>query len=314
MILMMSVSIVVAAYNAEKTIAETVQSLIDQTYPDKEIIITNDGSEDNTPQILDDFAARFPGLVQAIHQTNQGQSIARNAALARAKGDFIAFMDADDIWAPNKIERQVEFLTRNPEYGLVYTEGRYIDAAGNKMERFDCSTDFTGNCFETLYVKNNIVGTSVMTRRAILDEVGTFVPELRACENWELWTRISHKYPITFIDEELSFYRRHGSNMTSNIDKMRENRLKAVEHNHRQYRDTVPNEPKLTSLSYYMAHRGFAGEYLGGLHLAKARQNIVQAPKHRPQDVQLWGWYVQACLGKSMLLFLRKCKNALRGK
>lgn len=306
------VTIVMAAFNAEQTIAKTVESLIDQTYAEKEIIITNDGSTDATPQILDDFAARYPDLIQVIHQPNQGQSIARNAALERGKGHFIAFMDSDDLWAPNKLERQVEYLTEHPEIGLVYTEGRHIDTNDNLLERFDNSAEFTGNCFETLYVRNNIVGTSVMTRRAVLDDVGTFVPELRACENWELWTRISSKYPIQYIDEELTFYRRHDSNMTSNIDKMRENRLKAIAHNHAQYHENMPNEPELTRLSYYMAHKGFAGEYLGGLQLAKARLNILQALKHRPQDFRLWGWYVQACLGKSMLLLLRRCKNALR--
>lgn len=116
------------------------------------------------------------------------------------------------------------------------------------------------------------------------------------------------------MDEELAFYRQHGSNMTSNIDKMLENRLKAVAHNQRQYHDMMPNEPKLTNMAYYMAHKGFASAYLGGLQLANARHNILRALKHRPQDVKLWGWYMQACLGRSMLLFLRRCKNALRSK
>ena len=122
---MMLVSIVMAAFNADETVAKTIESLIDQTYGEKEIIITNDGSSDSTPQILDDFANRYPGLIQVIHQTNQGQSIARNAALGLAKGHFIAFMDSDDLWAPNKIERQVEFLTANPEFGLVYCPSSY---------------------------------------------------------------------------------------------------------------------------------------------------------------------------------------------
>ena len=159
-------------------------------------------------------------------------------------------MDSDDLWAPNKIERQVEYLLQNPEIGLVYAEGITIDANGNKLDGFDCSTEFAGNCFETLYVKNNIVGPSVMTRRSILDDVGCFVPELRACENWELWTRIDRNHPIAFIDEELTYYRRNDSNMTQNTDKMRENRLKAVDYNHRQYRDTVSNEAQLTKNAY----------------------------------------------------------------
>lgn len=308
----MSVSIVMAAYNAENTIAETLESLIAQTYPDKEIIVTDDGSQDSTGRILDEFASRYPDLIKVIHQANQGQSIARNAAIAEAKGDFIAFMDSDDLWAPNKIERQVEFLSRNPEFGMVYTEGMTIDAEGKKLESFDCSVEFTGNCFETLYTKNNIIGTSVMVRRPVLEDVGTFVPELRACENWELWTRISHKYAITFLDEELAYYRRHGSNMTSNTAWMRENRLKAIHHNHVLYRDTVPNEARMTRNAYYMAHRGFASEYLGALDLRSARAEILSAIRYNPLDPRMYFWLIQSLMGRKALVALRRLKSRLK--
>lgn len=309
---MQLVSIIIAAYNAEKTITETVESLLAQTYVEKEIIITNDGSTDNTPQILDSFFKQHPNIIKIIHQKNMGQSIARNASIAATKGAFIAFMDADDIWAENKIERQVKYLSNNPHIDMVYTEGMTIDEKGNKLNPFNCSKEFTGNCFETLFLNNDIIGSSVMVRKAVLDKVGTFTPYLRACENWELWTRISREHQIDFIDEELAYYRQHDSNMSQNIDWMIENRLKAIRHNHEQYKDIVTNENVLTNEAYFRAYRGFGGVYLGQLKLKKARKYIALAIKHNPKSLRMYFWFFQACMGKSILIFIRKLKNIIR--
>lgn len=305
------VSIVMAAYNAESTIVETVENLLAQTWADKEIIITNDGSTDNTPQILDNFAKQNPTVVKVIHQKNMGQSIARNASIAAAKGDFIAFMDADDIWAKQKIARQVQYFADHPDVGLVYTEGMTIDGRGNKLEAFGCSSEFTGNCFKTLFLRNNIIGSSVMVRKRILDKVGAFTPYLRACENWELWTRISREHKIDFIDEELAYYRQHDSNMSKNIDWMIDNRIKAVRHNHDQYKNIVPDEELLTKQAYFMAYRGFGSVYLGNLDLKKARKYIALALKYNPKSVRTYFWYLQACSGKFILKTIRKLKKLL---
>lgn len=306
------VSIVMAAYNAESTIRETMQSLLAQDYPNKEIVVTNDGSRDSTGKILDELAAIHPDVVTVVHQVNQGQSIARNAAISRARGAYIAFMDADDIWAVNKVSTQVQFLIEHPNVGLVYTEGMTITNDGKKIAPFDYSRDFTGKCFDKLFLSNNIIGSSVMVRKSVLDDVGAFTPHLRACENWELWTRISRKYQIDFIDKELAYYRQHGNNMTKNIDWMIENRLKAIRHNHDQYKDIVPNERHLTNEAYFMAYRGFGRDYLGNLELAKAKKYLALAIKHKPVYWRAYAWYLQACLGPGVLKFVRSAKKSLR--
>lgn len=305
------VTIVMAAYNAESTIRETMQSLLAQTYPSKEIVVTNDGSRDATGKILDGIAARHPDVVTVIHQDNQGQAIARNAAIARARGTYIAFMDADDIWAEDKIATQVQFLIDRPNIGLVYTEGMTITNEGKKIAPFDYSREFTGKCFDKLFLNNNIIGSSVMVRKSVLDDVGAFTPHLRACENWELWTRISRKYEIDFIDKELAYYRQHGNNMSRNIDWMIENRLKAIRHNHDQYKGNVANEQHLTNEAYFMAYRGFGRVYLGNLELAKARKYLGLAIKHKPSYWRSYVWYLQACLGPSVLKLLRGLKKNL---
>ncbi|HEY8353177.1 MAG TPA: glycosyltransferase family A protein [Sphingomonadales bacterium] len=304
-----AISVVIPAYNAERTVAETLDSVLAQSMQDFEIIVVNDGSRDATGAILDFYAERHPGKVRVIHQENTGQARARNNGIAAARGRYIAFNDADDIWAPEKLERQLRFLEDNPEYGLCYTEGMTIDEKGRKKEPFGATREFTGRCFETLITRNNIIGSSVMVRRAVLDDVGVFNPELRACENWELWTRIARKYPIACIDEKLSFYRQHGGNMSKDIDRMRENRIAAIQHNRRQYDGVVPNIESLTRNALYLAYRGFGGVYLGQLELAKARRDIGRAILLKPWVLRNYLWYLQCLMGPDLLRALRSLKR-----
>ncbi len=304
-----AISVVIPAYNAERTVAETLDSVLAQSMQDFEIIVVNDGSRDATGAILDFYAERHPGKVRVIHQENTGQARARNNGIAAARGRYIAFNDADDIWAPEKLERQLRFLEDNPEYGLCYTEGMTIDEKGREKEPFGATREFTGRCFEILITRNNIIGSSVMVRRAVLDDVGVFNPELRACENWELWTRIARKYPIACIDEKLSFYRQHGGNMSKDIDRMRENRIAAIQHNRRQYDGVVPNIESLTRNALYLAYRGFGGVYLGQLELAKARRDIGRAILLKPWVLRNYLWYLQCLMGPGLLRALRSLKR-----
>lgn len=306
-----AVSVVIPAYNAERTIGATLDSVLAQSLRDFEIIVVNDGSRDETGAVLGSYAARHPDRITVIHQQNMGQAAARNNGIAAARGRFIAFNDADDVWAPEKLERQLHFLESNPEIGLCYTEGMTIDEHGREKVPFGATPEFTGRCFETLITRNNIIGSSVMVRRAVLDDVGAFNPALRACENWELWTRIARKYPLALIDEKLSFYRQHGSNMSKDIDRMRENRLAAIQHNRRQYDGVVSNIEALTRNALYLAYRGFGGVYLGRLELGKARRDIGRAIRLKPWVLRNYLWYLQCLLGAGALRSLRAAKRGV---
>lgn len=305
-----AVSVVIPAFNAERTIGETLDSVLAQSLRDFEIVIVNDGSRDGTGALLDSYSARHPDRITVIHQSNTGQAEARNNGIFAARGRFIAFNDADDVWAVEKLERQLRFLEANPDIGLCYTEGMTIDEGGREKERFGATSEFTGRCFETLITRNNIIGSSVMVRRAVLDDVGPFNPALRACENWELWTRIARKYPLALIDEKLSFYRQHGGNMSKDIDRMRENRLAAILHNRRQYEGLVDNIEPLTRNALYLAYRGFGGVYLGRLELAKARRDIGRAIRLKPWILRNYLWYLQCLLGAGTLRSLRAVKRS----
>jgi len=308
---MMLVSVVIPAYNAESTLESTLDSILAQTYAPLEIVIVNDGSIDRTKEILDSYSHKHKN-VKYFSQENKGQSYARNRAIEASEGEFVAFMDADDIWESHKLEEQVKFLNKNPNIGMVYTEGYTITEDGARIAPFDCLREFTGDCYEQLAIENSIIGSTVMTRRSVLDDVGCFCESLGAAENWNLWLRISSKYKIDFLPDCLSYYRKHGGNMTSRKGHMLENRLIAIKKNFEMTFDYRGQNRKLENASYYQAYSSFGRAFLGDFEFVQARSNILNAIKLRPLQLQLYGWLVQTFLSKGMHMRLRKLKSYIK--
>jgi glycosyltransferase involved in cell wall biosynthesis len=289
-------------------VRETLDSALAQTYGNLEIIAVNDGSTDDTGDILTSYGDR----IKVLTQENAGQTVAKINGIAAATGDYIAFLDSDDLWDPAKIGRQVELMEASPETGVCYTAGHVVDGSGNRLSAFHGSASHRGDCFEELLLNNDIVASSVMVRREAIDKVGSFDPVLRACENWELWARIASEYLVDCVDEPLTFYRKHGSNMSSKIGHMRDYRLQVVAKNEARYAGRSARIDRVLKLAYYRAHISFGKVYLGQLSLPEARAELARAIRHRPFEPQTYGWYLQALLGAGFLRQLRRTKNTLR--
>ena len=303
-----SVSVVIPCYNSASTLRETLDSALGQTYGNVQIIAINDGSTDETGDILTAYGDR----ITVLSQQNAGQTVAKINAIVQATGDYIAFLDSDDLWDAAKISRQVALMESSPETGLCYTAGHVIDGSGARMSAFFASPTHRGNCFEELLLQNDIVASSVMVRREALDRLGVFDAELRACENWELWTRIASEYLVDCVDEPLTFYRKHGGNMSSKIGHMREYRLQVVAKNEVRYAGRSAKIDRVLQLAYHRAHISFGKVYLGQLSLAEARAELSRAIRRRPFDLRPYGWYAQAMLGAGFLRRLRRTKHTLR--
>ncbi|MER3491208.1 MAG: glycosyl transferase family A [Mastigocladus sp. ERB_26_2] len=210
---MTKVSVVIPAYNAMTYLPETLESVLRQTFADFEVLIINDGSSD---KIVEWAAGIVDPRVKLISQPNQGVSVARNTGIAQAQGEYIAFLDADDLWEPTKLEKQVRCLENNPAAGLVYTWTALIDQSGNPMGTLWVS-DIEGNVWEQIVVKDMISnGSSPMVRRSCFKTVGVFDPQIRGVEDREMWIRIAACHPFAVVKEPLTLYRRHPGNMTSN--------------------------------------------------------------------------------------------------
>jgi glycosyltransferase involved in cell wall biosynthesis len=206
------VSAIIPAYNASAYIADAIDSVLAQTYPAVEIIVTNDGSTDRTPDVL----ASYAGSITVVDQPNRGLAAARNRAVRAARGEYLAFLDADDVWHPGKIARQVDVLCAQPQHVLVHTKADYIDANGHPVVVPESSWVGTihGDCTHRLLDHNAVTVSSVLMRRQLLD-AEPFRPGMQGCEDWELWLRLSLKGPFAYISEPLTTYRLHEANMSS---------------------------------------------------------------------------------------------------
>lgn len=209
---MIRVSVVIPAYNAAAFVRDAIDSVLAQTYPEIEIVVVNDGSTDDTPQIL----AAFGDRVRAHHQPNAGLSAARNIGARLATGDWIAFLDADDLWLPRKIEAQIAAAGA---CRWSYTNRFNFGARGAVPERQSDVTLMTGgDVFEPLLLRGNFITvSSVMIDKALFEETGGFYHQAGGCEDWDLWLRVSAlSQPVSYVDEPLVRYRFTPTSMSAN--------------------------------------------------------------------------------------------------
>ncbi len=199
------VSAVIPTYNRAGTIPRAVASVLDQRYAPLELIVVDDGSEDETSALLAPLAAA--GRLKLLRQPNRGVSAARNAGLRVAGGSLIAFLDSDDEWRPGKIETQVEYFLAHPEAVLVQTQERWI-RRGRRVNPGRRHLKKAGDIFLESLELCLISPSAVMLRRSLLDEVGLFDEDLAAAEDYDLWLRVLARHPAGLIDRELVV--RHG--------------------------------------------------------------------------------------------------------
>lgn len=206
------VSILIPAYNAERYIAESLRSATSQTYRDIEIIIVDDGSTDKTKETilsLSDPRVRF------FSQENKGIAKTRNRLLKEAKGDYVTFLDSDDIYLSDKVEKEARFLDSRPDYFAVYSDLRYFfDGAPNKFYKHKYTFP-SGDIFSELLRKQFITNTTLMFRRAVVDKIGYFDENTREVEDWNYFLKMARAGMLFgFIDEVLVHFRLRWDNNT----------------------------------------------------------------------------------------------------
>ena len=213
------VSVVMPAYNVARFILESVESCLAQSFRDLQLIVVDDGSVDGTVDRL--LAVKDPRL-QVIQQANGGSSSARNSGIELAAGEYIGFLDADDLWSPNKLEVHISFLEQHPEVDLTFSRSELIDEDGNATGR--TSARVSGEVSFQDLVKENVVnnGSAVVMRRKALDLAGRFDAELKACVDWDLWLRVAMLRPRnTFcVGGVLTKYRMRSGQITKDWRRM----------------------------------------------------------------------------------------------
>jgi glycosyltransferase involved in cell wall biosynthesis len=213
------VSIIIPVYNSAAYLEDALRSALEQDYENKEIIVVDDGSTDSTPTIL----RRFEDRVTILSQSNAGPGVARNRGLKHAKGTYIAFLDADDWWMPEKLRWQVEYLEQHPEVGAVYSRWIrwYPDAAGNfsypsMSPLVRCPLivpDDSGSIYTRLLFECCLLTSTVVLRGSVVKEVGLFNEALLRGQDYDYWLRLSRVSQIHKLDHELALYRIHEDNI-----------------------------------------------------------------------------------------------------
>jgi glycosyltransferase involved in cell wall biosynthesis len=226
------VSVVIPTYNRSKLLKKTLQSVLDQTYRDYEILVVNNSSTDDTKEMIESFE---DPRIRVLDIQNQGViAKSRNLGMRNAQGEYIAFLDDDDLWLPEKLEKQVDYLEKHTEYDLVYAPVWTIDENDVRKEYLEIKRDpAEGRIFYELVRGNYISTLTVMMRRPLLSDIGFFSedPALRSIEDYDYWLRIALKKQIGFIDEPLALYRVHSSGVSKTVNESRLNQkvLKSFE-------------------------------------------------------------------------------------
>lgn len=201
---MQKVSVIIPAYNKADLTVQTVNSVLAQTYKNVEIIVVDDGSTDDTAHKLSIFGDKIKYLLKK----NGGACSARNAGLRKASGEFIAFLDCDDLYHPTKIERSVDYLNKHPEFGFVHTGVNWIDNDGKKVgTNIDKRSRKEGWIADRLIYGNFLCNPTIVARQQFVRSIGGFDESMFAPADWDFWLKLAEKCQAGFISEALTDYR-----------------------------------------------------------------------------------------------------------
>ena len=219
------ISVIIPVHNGEKTIRGTIYSVLNQTHRNLEIIVINDGSLDLTLNVT---ACIKDPRFKVFSYEKSGVSISRNRGIERASGQFISFLDADDIWTPNKLEAQLKALQANPQASVAYSWVDYIDEYGSFFRHGNHIT-INGNAYEKMLVQNVLEnGSNPLIRRQALINVGTFNKSLAYAEDWDMWLRLAKRYDFVTVPHPHVLYRTSSQSGSNNVLKMEKGCLKFI--------------------------------------------------------------------------------------
>jgi glycosyltransferase involved in cell wall biosynthesis len=278
---MPKVSVIIPCFNSQNTIQETIESVLAQTMQDFELIVVDDGSTDDTKQILSDFGNR----VKYLYRENGGQSAARNTGIRAAIGEFVAFVDSDDLWCPDKLEKQIRIL-EDTTVDWCYCDCLYFcnsdsTSLGKHSDLFYPAKE--GWIAKSLLLGNCIASPTPLIRRSIFDQCGLFdeSPLFRIGEDWEMWLRIAAQYPVGYRAEVLAKHREHTFSLSFGADPMTAlaSHLAVIEKITALYpQDLMPIKEK--AMAFYAA-RFSKSAWLNG-NIVNAKELIQQAESLDP--------------------------------
>ena len=277
---MPKVSIIIPTYNSASTIAETIASVQQQSVTDYEIIVIDDGSQDNTIDVVKSIIE--PRLKLFPYQ-NGGVAIARNRGIDRATGEYIAFLDADDLWSPDKLASQIEALDRHPQAKVAYSWVSYMDEQGKLLFS---GTPFTyqGNVYPQLLQTNFLTNASnILVHRDVLDTVTGFNPQLAYTADWDFYLRLAKNFEFAVVPQYQIFYRQCANSMSTKVEQLKEECFWYID---RVYQTAARELSFQKDKSYSILHLYCADLYRKKIN-AHNRKSLVSAKQNLKASILL---------------------------
>jgi len=229
---MAKVDVLIPAYNAAKYLPAAIESVLAQTFEDWQIVLVDDGSTDNTSEVIAPYLQSHGAKIRYIRQQNRGLPAARNAGILASNSELLALLDADDVWLPCRLQESVEMMAERPAAGLSYGLVTHIDpdnCIGSTWEG-NAGKDAQGHIAPQIYMRTiNLPCPTVTFRRTCVDQVGLFDETMRATEDRDLWLRIALRYEAAFIPKVLAYYRVSASSMSGDPERMLRAQLQFIQ-------------------------------------------------------------------------------------
>ncbi len=311
------ISVIIPVYNGEKTIEETIASLLQQTYSNWELIVIDDGSSDRTPIVIQDILAQHPQIQgRLVSYPQTGACASRNRGAALAQGKFLAFLDADDVWTADKLELQLEALQNSPRAKVAYSWTDYINTTGKFLYPGGHATH-QGNVYEYLLLSNFLEnGSNALICRDAFKNVGGFDESVTGVDEWDLFIRMAQQSEFScefvVIPQVQVFYRLSNQSLSARIDRQASECLKVID---RAFQSSPPHfqhlKPKsIANLYRYLTFRGLSSD-LAYTHPWLLMQYFLRCLYYDPQGVTQRG-KLMAIVGLKLLISLFLPKTLAR--
>jgi len=314
------ISIVMPVLNGQKYIGESLQSILDQTYRNYELILINDGSTDGTEAIVRSFISKMD-IKYVHHPTAQGIARSVNDGISRTSGDYICFLDHDDAWFPEFLETQVRYLLEHPDVGMVHADFQTIDPEGGIIEHSAAAcrrrTRPSGHVFRELFWDSFIVANSVLIRRECFDRLGGF-DETLLWGDYHMWLRIARHYKVDYVPRVLTKYRQHPAQSTRStaVGQAAGDPVAAL-----AIRKLVECDPEIKRILGESAiRRRLASLYFGLGHVwwlkgadGNARTSIAKAIRFWPAKPRYYLVYVATLLPDACITGAKRAWQRIRG-
>jgi glycosyltransferase involved in cell wall biosynthesis len=303
-----SVSVVIPTYNSATFLKDAIESVLGQTYSDFEIIVIDDGSTDDTEDVLRSFGER----ISYVKQENKGVSAARNHGIRLARAQYVAFLDADDLWVPQKLAEQIPLLDKDAGIGLVYSDWTIVSEQGVSVSSFHSSRPpASGHVFSELIETGFILTSGTVVRRSCLNEVGDFDESLSIAQDYDLWLRICYRWKVGVVNKALVTKRSWNGSLSSNLSKTAAERIALFEKMLRNFDDMTTQNRRLVRSQLAINYWDVGYDHFDRLMLKEARKNFVSSVSINWRNRKALGYLIASYLPRPLARMVRRVKRAI---